>query len=255
MRFVQNSNLPEGPVRLCAVGERYGMLIAALEARGIACLRVPEYPGLPAPVACHADLQLCHLGGARIAVAAGRGREGLLEALLKRGFSVEAAGPLAPDYPGDAPLNCAVVGKVCIGGKDKIDKIITNYCGEAGITLVPVNQGYAKCSVCAVDERSIITQDPSIAQAARRHGLNVLKIQTGRILLPGYDTGFIGGCSGLLGRKLLAFTGSLSAHPDGERIKEFLHSRGVEPLELTDGPLYDVGSILPLLEEDVRRRP
>ena len=61
--------------------------------------------------------------------------------------------------------------------------------------------------------------------------------------------------SGLLGRKLLAFTGSLGAHPDGERIKEFLHSRGVEPLELTDGPLYDVGSILPLLEEDARRRP
>lgn len=122
-----------------------------------------------------------------------------------------------------------------------------------GITLVPVNQGYAKCSVCAVDERSIITQDPSIAQAAKRHGLNVLKIQAGRILLPGYDTGFIGGCSGLLGRKLLAFTGSLGAHPDGEWIKEFLHSRGVEPLELTDGPLYDVGSILPLLEEDARR--
>lgn len=117
-----------------------------------------------------------------------------------------------------------------------------------------MNQGYAKCSVCAVDERSIITQDPSIAQAARRQGLNVLKIQTGRILLPGYDTGFIGGCSGLLGGSCWRHR-SLSAHPDGERIKEFLHSRGVEPLELTDGPLYDVGSILPLLEEDVRRRP
>lgn len=250
MRFVQKSNLPAGNVRLCAVGERYKALIAALEARGVACLRVPEYAGLPAPVACHADLQLCHLGGPRIAASAGRGREGFWKALRQRGFSVETAAPLVPDYPGDVPLNCAIVGKVCLGGKDLFDKKITNYCGEAGIELIPVKQGYAKCSVCVVDEHAIITQDPSIARAAEQRGLEALKIQNSQILLPGYDTGFIGGCSGLLGRKQLAFTGSLSSHPDGERIRAFLHSRGVEPLELTDGPLCDVGSILPLMEAD-----
>lgn len=83
------------------------MLIAALEARGIACLRVPEYPGLPAPVACHADLQLCHLGGARIAVAAGAGQGRAFWRPCGNGaFPLKPQGRSLRTIPGDVPLNC-----------------------------------------------------------------------------------------------------------------------------------------------------
>ena len=85
-------------------------------------------------------------------------------------------------------------------------------------------------------------------QALRTKGFAVLLIRPGHIALSGYDTGFIGGCCGKLAPDKLAFAGTLSSHPDGERMREFLHSRGVAPVELREGPLVDVGGILPLRE-------
>ena len=79
-------------------------------------------------------------------------------------------------------------------------------------------------------------------------GFAVLLIRPGHIALPGYDTGFIGGCCGKLAPDELAFAGALSSRPDGERMREFLHSRCVAPVELREGPLVDVGGILPLRE-------
>ena len=85
-------------------------------------------------------------------------------------------------------------------------------------------------------------------QALRTKGFAVLLIRPGHIALPGYDTGFIGGCCGKLAPDKLAFAGALSSHPDGERMREFLHSRCVAPVELRESPLVDVGGILPLRE-------
>ena len=58
----------------------------------------------------------------------------------------------------------------------------------------------------------------------------------------------------MLGKDLLAVTGSLSSHPDGERISHFVHNRGVRLLKLTDGLLVDGGSILSLMEADGKPR-
>ena len=76
----------------------------------------------------------------------------------------------------------------------------------------------------------------------------MLLIQPGHIQLPGYDTGFLGGCCGKLAADKLAFTGQLDLHPDGQRIQSFLEQRGVTAVELTTGPLIDVGGIVPLME-------
>ena len=53
---------------------------------------------------------------------------------------------------------------------------------------------------------------------------------------------------GKVARPGAAFAGALSSHPDGERMREFLHSRGVAPVELRESPLVDVGGILPFRE-------
>ena len=76
----------------------------------------------------------------------------------------------------------------------------------------------------------------------------MLLIEAGSIQLPGYDTGFIGGCCGKLSPDKMAFTGSLKNHPSGTRIQIFLREHGVTPLELCQGPLIDVGVIIPLAE-------
>ena len=78
--------------------------------------------------------------------------------------------------------------------------------------------------------------------------MDVLEIEPGHILLPGFDTGFIGGATFKLSAHELAFTGELDGHPDRPAIEAFLEARGVEPVYLTTQPAFDIGSAVPLTE-------
>ena len=77
-----------------------------------------------------------------------------------------------------------------------------------------------------------------------------LRVQAGFVELPGYPYGFLGGACGKLSADTLAFTGDLSTHPDHEAIVSFLRNYRVYPVCLQQGPLQDIGGILPLREEE-----
>ena len=57
--------------------------------------------------------------------------------------------------------------------------------------------------------------------------LEVLKIKEGGIYLKGYDTGFIGGCGGMVEQKILGTSGDLKSIYDYENIKDFLRNRNI----------------------------
>lgn len=151
--------------------------------------------------------------------------------------------PLAPDYPGDIAYNAACTGRFLIHNLKYTAKHILDHAEEAGMTLVNVRQGYAKCSTVTIDEKSIITYDRGIAKACEAAGMDVLTIAPGHIALPGYNTGFIGGCSGRAGDTIY-FNGDLSAHPDSRQITEFIEERGLQVKYFEDEPLTDIGSII-----------
>ena len=118
------------------------------------------------------------------------------------------------------------------------------------LTLIPVRQGYAKCSTAVVSEHAIITADSGIANAASLAGLDVLKLQPGYIHLDGYAYGFIGGTCGKLSASTIAFAGSVNRHPQAAEILKFLEQHQVQAISLYEGPLQDIGGILPLAETD-----
>lgn len=80
--------------------------------------------------------------------------------------------------------------------------------------------------------------------------MDVLLISASGVELEGFDCGFIGGAAFKLSRETLAFTGRLNGHPDRDAILSFLDSRGVRSTYLTDRPLFDIGSGLPITETD-----
>jgi hypothetical protein len=151
---------------------------------------------------------------------------------------------IAPAYPKDAALNCFALGGKLYCNPKAVSRALLEHYVAMGFVIAPVKQGYAKCSTCVVDERSIITADLSIARAAKSNGLDVLVIKSGHIALPGLDCGFIGGAAGLIEKGKLAVFGSLKTHPDGETIRRFCKARGVETIELADSPLIDIGGIV-----------
>ena len=64
------------------------------------------------------------------------------------------------------------------------------------LTKIHVKQGYTRCSLLPVDDRSFITSDAGIAKTLAEHDTDVLLIHPGHIHLPGFDYGFIGGTGG-----------------------------------------------------------
>ena len=79
-----------------------------------------------------------------------------------------------------------------------------------------------------------------------KKGIDVLLIPPGDICLPGYDTGFIGGCCGLIDKNILAFTGSLSEYSHGHKIIKFLEDHNVQYDCLLPGKMLDIGGVIPL---------
>ena len=161
---------------------------------------------------------------------------------ITHGLNIDAVtvkSPVSCVYPRDIGLNAAVVGDYLICNVKYTDETVLEHADK----IIDVKQGYAKCSVCMVDENSIITSDAGIYSAAKKNNIEVLLISKGHITLDGYNYGFIGGCSGLISKNKLAFTGSIAVHPDYEKIKKFCEGRGVEIVSLSNEKLYDYGSM------------
>lgn len=146
-------------------------------------------------------------------------------------------------YPCDIAYNVAATEDVAIHNFKYTDKEIMANCNLENIN---VSQGYSKCNICIVSNRAFITSDEGIYRELIKHNCDVLLISPGNILLPGYDYGFIGGASGLLDDKTLAFCGNVYLHNDGKRIYEFCRRYGVEIVCLTDRELIDIGTIIPI---------
>lgn len=250
LNFVENPNLPNNRVSTVMISECAGNdVISHLERKKIEVITVPVCGDVALPVSNHPDMLFHHLGGNQIAKYRGADKK-VCYRLAKLGFElIESTKVLSPIYPYDIALNAARVGDFLFCKKRHTDKVIIDDNERRGIHIIPVTQGYTKCSVCVVDENSIITADVGIAEAARNNGFDVLIISEGFIKLPGYNSGFIGGCCGKINCNKLAFCGEISNHPDFESIKKFMSDRKIEIETLGNSPLLDIGSIIPLIED------
>ena len=208
--------------------------------------KLPPHPALPAPVASHPDMLLffapdailCTESYLRIAT-----RE--LTAIARAvGLPIRpVAQDYGPNYPHDILLNAASIGKYLFCLPSHTAKEIQ---AIPQITLCAVRQGYAKCSTVPVGDHALITEDPSIATAAKAHGLEALQISPNNVRLPGYDTGFLGGACSYApyhDPKELLMCGNLALHKEADAILAFLHRNGKKAVLLTDSPLTDVGTV------------
>lgn len=249
--FVISPNLPVN-AKTIVLGEKYSNIIAnPLKKQGIEPVFVPDNPSLDPRLSGHADLSVFHLGG-----------EGCLLSMELKGTAFEQKlrdfgaeisfldKKLEEKYPNDATLNACAVGKTLTCQKSSVAKQIVDYFTNPGCKIIDVKQGYSRCSVCVVNDNSIITADRGIAKAASAADIDVLLISPGFVKLAGFDYGFIGGAAFKLSAERLAFTGVLDKHPDRAKILDFLREKRVKPVFLTDLPIFDIGGAVPLLEKN-----
>jgi len=158
---------------------------------------------------------------------------------------------LRSTYPDDIAYNAVVTKNHLIHNLAYTNSLILQHCKNSGKTLLNVRQGYSKCSTVLVDDNHLISSDEGIYRTVKDH-LNILLVQPGHVELDGFDYGFLGGASGVIGDTVV-FHGDLSRHPDFIRIKEFVEAAGKKLLYFPDFDLQDIGSIL-VFQTDKRNR-
>ncbi len=234
--FISIPYLPKAKVTLAVGGFR---------PEGVEVVAPAALPMLPAALRGHADLGLCPIGGSEV-VCPPCAVSYYENALGPRGFSV-ISGDADPGstYPTDAAYNVVVAGRYALLNPKCCDRTLLRLL-EQRFEIVPIRQGYAKCSAAPIGENVVITADKGIYEAASRKGLSALLAENDGVELPPYGCGFFGGATGMINRNTLAVNGSLDKMKSGAKIKEFLELNGVFALEISARPPFDTGSLIPL---------
>jgi hypothetical protein len=207
--------------------------------RGIQLYINGENPALPNPVCTHPDLSIFDFGNGNL----------LMDRLANISLPTHAhvrIGTTGLDsrYPGDSAYDACIVGRYLFCREESTAPEIL----RTPFILVPIRQGYAKCSIAIVSEKAAITEDAGIAKAMQKVGIDVLQLEPGSVALPGYPHGFIGGACGKIASDILAFFGNVTKHPQYGEMSCFCKKYDVELLSLSSDILTDYGSLVPLTE-------
>lgn len=247
MNYIENPNLPKGKVTVAAVSSEAKDIIDALQSAKICIVPVDPCSKLPEGIASHADLQILHLEGNSVLISSCSNE--CREMLKAVGLEAESAKrDLLAEYPNDCGLNAVIIGKNVIINPNAADEKLMEYIHN-NKNIISVKQGYAKCSTLVVCEDAVITADKGIEKATTAAGIETLLIHEGGIYLKGYDTGFIGGCGGMVESKIFGSSGNMKQLKDFDNIKDFLRNRNIYIENLGGKELRDIGGILPLCEE------
>ena len=246
-KFIDNPNLPLNRVSHCVVNENAVDAINFLSASGIKTFITKKSSLLDAEINSHSDLLFSYCGFKTAVIAPNQ--VDLIEDIANLGCRVEEAEfePFSP-YPNDVLLNQAFVGDYLISKIDSASEKIKSFANANNIELINVKQGYAKCSICVVDKKAIITEDNGIATLLKKYQFDVLKIKPDIVKLSQNHFGFLGGASGKLSKNELFFNGNIEKHPDYNDIKPFLYNYNVFPVYSKSYELTDIGSVIPITE-------
>lgn len=248
-QFIENPNLPKTSVYTVIAGKGIKPYEEKLREYGVEILYTQICNRVGPFVEAHADLSCFYSGQGKFLLE--RGQADLYTALTKIGASCHfLKQDLQKNYPQDVLLNCVKLKEFLLCNRKTVATEILQEAEQASLTVIDVPQGYTKCSVCIVNDNAVITEDVTLCKALEKHGIDVLAIQKGSVVLQGFPYGFIGGCSGLLSSEKLAFTGNIERHADFNRILQFLEQNKVKPICLSNGLLTDIGSILPIMERE-----
>ena len=211
----------------------------AFSIHGVALVEIGTCNSLQVPVAHHIDMMALPISDKLLVTPETK----FLKAHFPGKEIVVTEEHISPKYPGDVLLNAVWLPDYLICNTNTVAKEILQMAYEQGKTLIHVNQGYTKCSICIVSDNAIITEDESIYEACKDN-LDVLLIRKGEVELPGYEYGFIGGASALTSDTVYFF-GNIENHSDHEAIQQFiaLHNKRIVSLSKTE-KLLDIGGII-----------
>jgi hypothetical protein len=228
---------------MAVIGEGAAHLLPILKEHFAEVVVLPSSSRLPKAVSSHPDMLISVIGGELICHIE---YYNVCGDALRRiadfgGLTIRCSScEWGEKYPLDCAFNAFVTDDAVFCRADSTANEILRVGKRSSLKTVDVKQGYAGCSSLFVNG-CVITADPSI-YAAAYDMYEVFHLAPGGIVLKGYEYGFIGGAGGA-SESAAYFFGSLSSHPMGDELRDFLLKRGVNVTEIGDAPLTDYGGI------------
>ncbi len=249
MKYVESSFITSNKLTLALVDKRITLKMEnKLKDKNIRLIKTTYCKNTYDAIKYHPDISVCKLDNNNIVVAPNV-YEYYKDILSCHNFNVlKGYSDIQYKYPFNIHYNVAILGKYAVHNFKYTDKNILEYIEKNNIQKINVKQGYSKCSICILDENSIITSDEGIYNECIKYDIDCLLIRKGHIDLFDMNYGFIGGCSGLISNNEIAFYGDIIKHPDYEKILNFVSSKNKKIISLSDEYLLDLGSIIPLKE-------
>lgn len=218
----------------------------ALRIRGFEPIMLPEADNVSEAISSHPDTLIFRLGRTLVTSADYCERAGYIFSDLRERHSdiniIVASEPLGRDFPADCAYNALCVGKYLFCRRGSISPSVTRLAEECGLEPLFIRQGYPACSAISLGD-GIISADEGMLRAAESVGLSAYRIEQGHISLPPHEYGFIGGASGICGDKLF-FLGDYTRHPSADIIEVAAAEHSLEPVSLSDEPLWDLGGLI-----------
>ncbi len=143
-------------------------------------------------------------------------------------------------YPQTAAYNAVVSGNLLIHNHKVTDTAILNACKD--LQHIHVKQAYTRCNLLAL-KNVFLTSDKGIEKVLTSKGVNCTFLSPEGIKLKGFSHGFLGGACGVYEDNVFV-CGSLNYYSQGKAFKQIVDQAGYNVVELYDGPLIDVGSLL-----------
>ncbi len=229
---------------ICLSENANKILKESLRSKGYRLIEIKKTDAVYDAVSSHGDIYLCKICD-ELVVAPEQYPLIKEELLLSRAKFTLGASSLGHKYPKNVNYNAAQMGGYLIHNTNHTDHVILNKAKEFELELIHVKQGYTKCSLVIIDDKTAITSDRGLAAILKKYDLEILLISPGHVDLTGFPYGFLGGAAGRVGDEII-FNGNLSAHLDYQIIKEFIQQRGLQVTYFEEYPLEDIGSIIQL---------
>ena len=121
---------------------------------------------------------------------------------------------LGVKYPHDIAYNVGRMYGTAIHNFEYTDEVLKDYLLREGLDLVNVNQGYSKCSLAIIDQKSAITADKLMFKLLKAKKYDILLIEQGYIELENQNYGFFGGATGNYSKNEILLSGLLDNHPN-----------------------------------------
>lgn len=245
MNYFAKPNLPNKRSERVIVDFRISdESVRTLKSLGTEIIKSFEVDTVMDEVCGHCDIQIHHLGGNGF-ICAPETYE-YYKSVLPNADIIKGSKSLNEKYPDDVWYNAAAFGDFLICNTACTALEILSEYRSLNRKILNVKQGYAKCSICVVSDRAIITSDKGIYKTANQNEIDALLIESGFIELYGKMDGFIGGASGLIAQNILAVNGNIKTHKNCEDIIAFCKNYGVNVVSLNSGNIVDIGSIIPI---------